>query len=126
MATDPKERTVTALEVAVFTTALFEALEVRTIGELCDVSERRFLAEGKALAAQMTDAPDEAPAKSLREVSSILGDMGLRLKPEIPGGRTRRCSSWCRRKPPRPDDPAGWTSCMARRWCTSSGPLAGS
>ena len=73
------------LEVSTFSQELFAKLSLATIGDLTSTSERRFLAEARVLARE-TDRPDDFPAKSLREVKEILADMGLRLKPEIPGG----------------------------------------
>jgi hypothetical protein len=79
-------RPISDLEVARFTSELFDALGLSTLRDLTEVTEHRFLAEAEALYARHPGPPDQAPRKSLHEVNTLLADLGLRLKPEIPGG----------------------------------------
>jgi len=80
------QRPVSDLEVARFTTEVFDALGVKTVAELVDVTQLRFLAAAEELAAVLPDSPSCSPAKSLREVREILTNLGLDLKPQLPFG----------------------------------------
>lgn len=81
MSSDLLQRPIGDLEVAVFTTRVFQALDLQTFGDLVATTERGFLAKAEELAA---DRPD-FPAKSLKEVKAILADMGLGLIRERDG-----------------------------------------
>lgn len=80
------QRPVSDLEVARFTAEVFDALGVTMVAELVAITQLRFLAAAEELAALRPDAPPRAPGKSLHEVRTILANLGLDLKPQLPFG----------------------------------------
>lgn len=80
------QRPVSDLEVARFTTKVFDALGVTTVGELVAVTQLRFLTAAERLAAALPDAPSRSAGMSLGEVRTILANLGLDLKPHLPFG----------------------------------------
>ncbi|MFT4977577.1 MAG: DNA-directed RNA polymerase alpha subunit [Myxococcota bacterium] len=79
--TDHRQSPIEMLEVSKFTTELFKTLNLVTIGDLCELNERRVLNMARALKARTPKSRARAPRRSLNEVKQILADMDLSLKP---------------------------------------------